>query len=133
MLEYCVSIATNIRQNFDPSSLICLHLSFSVYLLRFFFNNYKIKLDLCSSCFRKSTKGCSKFKVRKRDKFRRDLLVSILEHMQIPNGTGPGVWGSKCPLFGMPHQLQIFYGDLSLFGKKFRVGNKVQFGNKVSS
>ena len=48
-----------------------------------------------------------------------------MEHMQIPNWTGPGIL-SKCPPIGMLHSLQMLYGNLILLkGQGILGGNKV--------
>ena len=46
----------------------------------------------------RSTEGCSKLK-KSVDITRSGKMVSTLEQMQVPNGTGPGVRRSKRPLF----------------------------------
>ena len=76
------------------------------------------------------TSGCSKLKVRKHDNFRES--IATLEHKQVPNLIGTGIWANERPLYDShKHPLQIFHGNLSEFGIKVKVGNKVQFGIKV--
>ena len=55
------------------------------------------------------TVGCSILKIRKGQV--RERLVSTLEDMQIPSGTGPNVHRSKRPM-RMQHPLYIFYGKV---------------------
>ena len=64
-----------------------------------------------------TTEGCSKLKSPEaRQVWER--LVSTLEHLQVPK------WDrTRCPeelatSVGMPHPLQMFYGNLSQIGKK---------------
>ena len=47
---------------------------------------------------RESTEGCSKLIVRKNLQVREKDWSQQVEHMQVPNGTGPGVRRSKRPL-----------------------------------
>ena len=47
---------------------------------------------------RKSTEGCSNSIVRKNNKFGKCYWFLQVEHMQVPNGTGPGARRSKRPL-----------------------------------
>ena len=46
-------------------------------------------------------------KVRRHDKFRK--VVSTLEQMQVPNGTGPGVRRSKRPLLGSRTRCNVLW------------------------
>ena len=50
-----------------------------------------------------------------------------LDYLQVPNRTGTGVY-SVC----IPYSLQMFYENLSEFGKKVNLGNKVQLRYKVT-
>ena len=61
-------------------------------------------------------------------------IVSTLEKMQVPNGTGPGVRSIKL-LCWLAAPLVIVYGHVHLpkLRNKVKVGNKVQFGNKVTT
>ena len=40
-------------------------------------------------------------------------MVSTLEQMQVPNGTGPGVWRRKRPLLAIAASVAMFY-DLNI-------------------
>ena len=46
--------------------------------------------------------------------------VSTLEQMQIPNGTGPGVGGSKRPLFANRTRCNALW-NLPKFGNKVKI------------
>ena len=56
-------------------------------------------------------------------------MVSTLEQMQVPNGTGPGVRGSKRPLLASRTRCNVLWKPPK-FGNKVKIGNKAQFGNK---
>ena len=58
-------------------------------------------------------------------------MVSTLEQMQVPNGTGPGARRSKRPLLAS-RVLQCSM-ETSKFGNKVKIGIKVQFGNKFAN
>ena len=49
-------------------------------------------------------------------------MVSTLEQMQVPNGTGPGVRGSKRPLLASRTRCNVLW-------KPQKFGNKVKFAN----
>ena len=51
-------------------------------------------------------------------------MVSTLEQMQVPNGTGPGVRRSKRPLLASRTRCNVLW-------KPPKFGNKVKIGNKV--
>ena len=68
--------------------------------------------------------GWSKLTVREHDKFL-ERLVSTLGHMQVQNGTGPGVRRSKCPLLAHRTVANVLIGNLSKFGQIVKLGNKV--------
>ena len=52
--------------------------------------------------------------------------------MQVPNGTGPGVWRSKRPLLASRTCCNVL-SKSPKFGNKVKIGNKVQFGNKFAN
>ena len=56
-------------------------------------------------------------------------MVSTLEQMQVPNGTGPGVQRSKRPLLASHTRCNVLWKPPK-FGNKVKIGIKVQFGNK---
>ena len=56
-------------------------------------------------------------------------MVSTLEQMQVPNGTGPGVRRSKRPLLASRTRCNVLWKPPK-FGNKVKLGIKVQFGNK---
>ena len=51
-----------------------------------------------------------------------ERMVSTLEQMQVPNGTGPGVRRSKRPLL-VAVPVAMFYGNLPKFGNNVKIGN----------
>ena len=53
-------------------------------------------------------------------------MVSTLEQMQVPNGTGPGVWRSKRPLLASRTRCNVLW-------KPPKFGNKVKSVIKSSS
>ena len=53
-------------------------------------------------------------------------MVSTLEQMQVPNGTEPGVRGSKSPLLASRTRCNVLW-------KPPKFDNKVKFGNKVAN
>ena len=59
-------------------------------------------------------------------------MVSTLEQMQVPNGTGPGVRRSKRPLLASRTRCNVLWKPPK-FGNKVKIGNKVQFGNKFAN
>ena len=61
-----------------------------------------------------------------------ERMVSTLEQMQVPNGTGPGVRMSKRPLFASRTRCNFLWKPPK-FGNKVKIGNKVQFGNKFEN
>ena len=56
-------------------------------------------------------------------------MVSTLEQMQVPNGTGPGVRRSKRPLLASRTRCNGLWKPLE-FGNKVKIGHKVQFGDR---
>ena len=80
-------------------------------------------VSIIKACFKsvkrqkRSTEGCSKFKSPETRQVQ-ERLVSTLEHMQVPK------WDrTRCPEesaspVGMPHPLNMFYGNLVQLGKK---------------
>ena len=58
-------------------------------------------------------------------------MVSTLEQMQVPNGTGPGVRRSKRPLLASRTRCNVPWKPPN-FGNKVKIGIKVQFGNKFA-
>ena len=52
--------------------------------------------------------------------------------MQVPNGTGPGVWRSKRPLLASRTRCNVLWKPPK-FGNKVKIGIKVQFGNKFAN
>ena len=59
-------------------------------------------------------------------------MVSTLEQMQVPNGTGPGVRRSKRPLLASRTRRNVLWKPQT-FDNKVKIGYKVQFGNKFSN
>ena len=59
-------------------------------------------------------------------------MVSTLEQMQVPNGTGPGVRRSKRPLLASRTRCNVLWKPPK-FGNKVKICNKVKFGNKVAN
>ena len=59
-------------------------------------------------------------------------MVSTLEQMQVPNGTGPGVRRSKRPLLASRTRCNVLWKP-PRFGSKVKIGIKVQFGNKFTN
>ena len=59
-------------------------------------------------------------------------MVSTLEQMQVPNGTGPGVRRSKRPLLASRTRCNVLWKPPK-FGNKVKIGIKVQFGNKFAT
>ena len=59
-------------------------------------------------------------------------MVSTLEQMQVPNGTGPGVRRSKRPLLASRTRCNVLWKPPK-FGNKVKIGNKVQFDNKLKN
>ena len=59
-------------------------------------------------------------------------MVSILEQMQVPNGTGPGVRRSKCPLLASRTRCNVLWKPPKFGNKVILIGIKVQFGNKFA-
>ena len=59
-------------------------------------------------------------------------MVSTLEQMQVPNGTGPGVRRSKRPLLAIRTRCNVLWKPLK-FGNKVKIGIKVQFGNTFTN
>ena len=56
-------------------------------------------------------------------------MVSTLQQMQVPNGTGTAVRRSKRPLLASSNRCKVLWKPPK-FGNKVKIGNKVQFGNK---
>ena len=61
-----------------------------------------------------------------------ERMVSTLEQMQVPNGTGPGVRRSKRPLLASRTSCNVLWKPPK-FGNKVKIDNKVQFGNKFAN
>ena len=61
-----------------------------------------------------------------------ERMVSTLEQMQVPNGTGPGVRRSKRPLLASRTRCNVLWKPPK-FGNKVKIGIKVQFGNKFAN
>ena len=59
-------------------------------------------------------------------------MVSTLEQMQVPNGTGPGVRRSERPLLVSRTRCNVLWKPPK-FGNKVKIGNKVKFGNKFAN
>ena len=59
-------------------------------------------------------------------------MVSTLEQMQVPNGTGPSVRRSKRPLLASHTRCNVLWKPPK-FGNKVKIGIKVQFGNKFAN
>ena len=61
-------------------------------------------------------------------------MVSTLEQMQVPNGTGPGVRRSKRigPLLANRTRCNVLWKPPK-FGNNVKIGNKVKFGNKFAN
>ena len=59
-------------------------------------------------------------------------MVSTLEQMQVPNGTGPGVQRSKRPLLASRTRCNVLWKPPK-FCNNVKIGNKVQFGNKFAN
>ena len=59
-------------------------------------------------------------------------MVSTLELMQVPNGTGPGVRRSKRPLLASRTRCSAPWKPPKS-GNKVKIVNKVQFGNKFAN
>ena len=55
-------------------------------------------------------------------------IVSTLEQMQVPNGTGPGARRRKRPLLASCTRCHVLWKPPK-FGNKAKIGNKVQFDN----
>ena len=79
----------------------------------------------------RSTQGCSKFTVRKHDKFRWKWSQHLNE-CKSQNGTGPGVWRSKRPLLASRIRCNVVWKPPK-FGYKVKIGSKVQFGNNFAN
>ena len=79
----------------------------------------------------RSTEGCSKLK-KSVDMTSSGKIVSTLEQMQVPNGTGPGVRRSKRPLLASRTRCNVLWKPPK-FGNKVKIGIKVQFGNKFAN
>ena len=61
-----------------------------------------------------------------------ERMVSTLEQMQVPNGTGPGVRRSKRPPLASRTRCNVLWKPPK-FGNKVNIGIKVQFGNKFAN
>ena len=59
-------------------------------------------------------------------------MVSTLEQMRVPNGTGPGVQRSKRPLLASRTRCNVLWKPPK-FGNKVKIGYKIQFGNKFAN
>ena len=71
-------------------------------------------------------------KVRRHDKIRKERMVSTLEQMEVPNGTGPDVRRSERPLLASRTRCNVLWKPPK-FGNKVKIGSKVQFGNKFAN
>ena len=58
-------------------------------------------------------------------------MVSTLEQMQVPNGTGPGVWRSKRPLLASRTRCNVPWKHPKS-DNKVKTGNKSQLGNNFA-
>ena len=65
----------------------------------------------------RGTEGCSKLKSLETRQFQ-ERLVSTLEYLQVPKWDSAMCPEEKASSIGMPHPLQMFYGNLSQLGKK---------------
>ena len=65
----------------------------------------------------RSTEGCSKLKSPETKQVQ-ERLVSTLEHLQVPKWDRTRCSEEYASSVGMPHPLQMFYGNLSQLGKK---------------
>ena len=65
----------------------------------------------------RSTEGCSKLKSQE-TRQAQEILVSTSEHLQAPKWDRTRRPEEQAPSAGMPHPLQMFYGNLSQLGKK---------------
>ena len=79
----------------------------------------------------RSTEGCPKLK-RSADMKVQERMASTLKQMEVPNGTGPGVWRSKRPLLASRTRCSVLWKPPK-FGNKVKIGNKVKFGNKFAN
>ena len=59
-------------------------------------------------------------------------MVSTLEQMEVPNGTGQGVRRSKRLLLASRTRCNVQWKPPK-FGNKVKIGNKVQFGKKFAN
>ena len=59
-------------------------------------------------------------------------IVSTLEQMQVPNGTGPDIRWSKRPLLASRTRCNVLRKPPK-FGNKVKIGNKVQFCNSFTN
>ena len=59
-------------------------------------------------------------------------MVSTLEQMQVPNGTGPGVRRSKRPLLASRTRCNVLWKPPK-FCNKVIIGIKFQIGNKFAN
>ena len=59
-------------------------------------------------------------------------MVSTLEQMQVPNGTGPDVRKSKRPLLASRTRCNVLWKPPK-FGNNVKIGIKVQLGNKFAN
>ena len=72
-------------------------------------------------------------KVRRHDKFRREeSMVSILEQMQVPNGTGPGFRRNKHPLLASRTRCKCPMETSRNKVITSKHGNKIKFGNVIT-
>ena len=79
----------------------------------------------------RSTEGCWKLK-RSVDMTSSGKMVSTLEQIQVPNGTGPGVRRSKRPLLASHTRCNVLWKPPK-FGNKVKIGIKAQFGNNFAN
>ena len=78
------------------------------------------------------TEGCSKLKIPETRQVHK-RLVSTLEHLQVPNSDRARCPDEKASSVGIPHPLQIFYGNLAQLGKKSNsvIRSRTVTGSKI--
>ena len=75
----------------------------------YYYYNYVILLDAKQ---KRSTERCWKLKSPESRQVQ-ERLVSTLEHMQVPKWDRTGCPEEKASSVGMPHPLQMFYGNVA--------------------
>ena len=80
----------------------------------------------------KSTEGCLKLKSPETRQVQ-ETLVSTLEHLQVPKWDRTSCQEEQASSVGMPHPLQMFYGNLSELGKKSNsvIRSRSVIGSKI--